>query len=295
MTFLAALVVDGMLAGAVYALVALAFVVVYKASRTINFALGEWVMVGARLVAAGLHGLGLGLGAALALGLAGIVALALGFTRVVLRRMVARPLISLIMVTIGLGSVLRGAAALAFAGVPARIPLPLPQEPLDLQGVLVPADRLAAGAIAAVCIAGVTWLFAATRTGIALRALADDPPAAMAVGIDVDRHLAIAWGLMAALCLAAGVLWTSVSGGGFSLILLGLKVFPAVVIGGLDSVAGTIVAAVAIGVLESLAAGYLDPVLGAGFGSVVSYLALVATLCLRPHGLFGRPEGAVRV
>jgi branched-chain amino acid transport system permease protein len=290
MAFFAALVVDGTLAGAVYALVALAFVVVYKASRMINFALGEWVMVASRLVAAGLYGLGLGLGGALGLALAGVIVLALGFNRLVLRRMVGRPLISLIMVTIGLGSFLRGAAALLFAGVPGRIPLPLPQEPLALHGVPVAADRLAAAVIAALCIAGVTWLFTATRTGVALRALADDPQAAMAAGVDVHRHFAIAWGLMGALCIAAGTLWASVAGGGFGLVVVGLKVFPVVVIGGLDSLGGTIVAAIAIGVLESLAAGYLDPVLGAGFSTVASYVALIVTLCLRPWGLFGRPQ-----
>jgi branched-chain amino acid transport system permease protein len=290
MAFFAALVVDGTLAGAVYALVALAFVVVYKASRMVNFALGEWVMVASRLVGAGLHGLGLGLGGALGLGLAGMIALALAFNRLVLRRMVGRPLISLVMVTIGLGSVLRGAAAIVFAGVPGRIPAPIAREPIDLYGLPLAPDRLVAAAVAALCIAGVTWLFAATRTGVALRALADDQQAAMAVGVDIDRHFAITWAVMAALCVLAGTLWTLVSGGGFSMVLLGLKVFPVVVIGGLDSLGGTIVAAIALGVIESLAAGYVDPVVGAGFSSVASYLALVVGLCLRPHGLFGRPR-----
>jgi branched-chain amino acid transport system permease protein len=293
MTFFAALVVDGALAGAVYALVALAFVVVYKASRTINFALGEWVMVAARAAAAGVHGLGLGLAGGLGVALAATIALALAFNRVVLRRMVGQPVIASIMVTIGLGSLMRGAGAIAFAGVPARIPLPITPEPFALHGVPIAGDRLAAAVGAGLCIAAVTWMFSCTRTGIALRALADDPQAAMAVGVDTGRHLAIAWTLMAALCVLAGALWTSMAGGGFGLVLLGLKVFPVVVIGGLDSLAGTIVAAVALGIVESLTAGYVDPVLGAGFSTLAPYLALIVALCVRPHGLFGHPP-AVR-
>jgi branched-chain amino acid transport system permease protein len=110
------------------------------------------------------------------------------------------------------------------------------------------------------------------------------------VGIDVHRHLAIAWGMVGVLAVIGGTLWTLVTGGGFSLVLLGLKVFPIVVIGGLDSIAGSIVGAVAIGVLESLTAGYVDPLLGAGFSSVAPYVLLLGVLFVRPQGIFGRPE-----
>src|SRR5512146_2080157 len=129
MPFLLALLVDGALAGTVYALVALAFAVVYKASRIMNFAVGDWVMLAARLVGAGFHGLGLGVGGALGFGCAGMIALAVGVNRVVFRRLVDQPLISLLMVTIGLGAFMRGASAVGLAGLPARIPLPLPDEP----------------------------------------------------------------------------------------------------------------------------------------------------------------------
>jgi branched-chain amino acid transport system permease protein len=288
--FLLALLVDGALAGSVYALVALAFVLVYKASGMMNFALGEWVAVASRTVAAGLHGLGLGLAGAVALGCAGMIALALAFNRAVLRRLVGRPLISLIMVTLGLGSLLRGAAAIAFAGLPAGIRLPVSDEPLAIHGVPVAADRLLAAGVAVVCIAAVSWLFHGSRTGVALRAIADDQQAAMTMGIDLDRHFALVWALAGVLAVVAGTLWTAVSRAGFSIVLLGLKVFPIVVIGGLDSIAGTIVASVLVGVLESLAAGYLDPILGAGFSSVASYLVLVAALVVRPYGLFGRAD-----
>jgi branched-chain amino acid transport system permease protein len=255
----------------------------------INFALGEWVMLGSRLVATGVHALGLGLGGGIVLGAAGMMALAVAFNRFVLRPMVGQPLFSFIMVTIGLGALMRGGAAVALRGVPAGIPLPISQEPWDVMGIAVAGDKLAAAAVAAACIAGVNWFFGATRTGVALRALADDPGAAMAVGIDANHHFAVAWALAGALAVLAGTLWTSISGAGFSVVLVGLKVFPIVIIGGLDSIGGTIVGAIAVGLLESLAAGYVDPQLGGGFSTIASYLVLLAVLFVRPRGLFGRP------
>jgi branched-chain amino acid transport system permease protein len=288
--FFVSLLVDGVLAGAVYALIALAFVVVYKASRMINFALGEWVMFGSRLGAVGLHGAGLGLAGALGFAAAGMVAFALAFNRVVLRRLVGQPLIGVIMVTLGLGTLMRGAAPLLFAGFPAAIPLPIPEEPLVVHDIRIPAARLVALIVAAAAIAGVTAFFRWSRTGIALRALADDQQVALSVGIDVNRHLAIAWGMVGALAVIGGTLWTLVAGVGFGLVLLGFKVFPVVVIGGLDSIPGSIVGAVAVGVLESLTAGYVDPLLGAGFSSVAPYVLLLGVLFVRPYGILGRPD-----
>jgi branched-chain amino acid transport system permease protein len=286
--FLVSLIVDGVLAGAVYALISLAFVIVYKASRMINFALGEWAMVGTRLAATGFYALGLGVPGALGFASAGMIAVALAFNRVVLRRLVGHPLISLIMVTLGLGAVMRGAAPLVFSGVPATVPLPITRDPLALYGVLISVDKLTAAVTATVCIAAASWFFRRSRTGLALRAIADDQQAAMAVGIDLDRHFSITWGIVGVLSVAAGVLWTFVSGGGFGVALVGLKVFPIVIIGGLDSIPGTIVGAVLVGILESLAAGYLDPLLGGGFSTIASYVVLVVMLFVRPFGLYGR-------
>lgn len=289
LVFLVFLVIDGALAGAVYALLALAFVVVYKASRMINFAVGEWAMLASRVVATGLHALGLGLGGALGLGCAGMVGVALAFSRVVLRRLSGQPLIALIMVTIGVGILLRGATGLAFARVPTSIALPIPFEPFVVAGVPVSADKLVAAAIAGACIAALGWFFQRSRTGLALRAIAIDQQLAMAAGIDLQRHFAITWALVGVLSVLAGTLWTFVSGGGFGIELLGLKVFPIVIVGGLDSIPGAIVGALVIGVVESLAAGYVDSLVGGGFSHVASYLVLLAALAVRPHGMFGRP------
>lgn len=290
MLFFAALLVDGLLASAIYALVALAFVVVYKASGAINFALGELAMLGSRLVATGIHAMELGLAGAIGSASAGMVVVALAFNRLVLRHMVGRPLISLIMVTLGLGALIRGAAPLVFGAVPGAIPLPIPSDPLDVYGVLVPVGRLVAATIAITCITAVSAFFRFSRTGLALRAISDDQQVAMAMGIDVHGHVALTWAMVGVISVFTGALWTFTLGGGLGVVIIGLKVFPILVVGGLDSVPGIMVGAVLIGVLESLTAGYLDPLLGAGFSSIAPYLLLLAVLFVRPYGMFGRPK-----
>ena len=290
MVFFVALLVHGMLAGSLYALIALAFVVVYKASRMINFALGELVMFASRLAAAGLHGLGLSLVGAIGFGCAGMVVLAMGFNRLVLRPLVGSPVITLIMVTIGLGTVLRASTFFLFQGIPAVLPLPIPREPVAIQGVLLSVAEIIAAVIALLCVALVSWGFQHSRIGVALRAIADDQQAAMLVGIDLNRYFAMTWALMGLLCVVAGTLWTFIAGGGFGVVLIGLKVFPIVIIGGLDSIPGTILGAIFVGMLESLAAGYLDPLLGGGFSTIAAYLVALVVLFMRPYGLLGKPD-----
>jgi branched-chain amino acid transport system permease protein len=291
MSFLVALLVDGALAGAVYALIALSFVVVYRTSRMMNFAVGECVMLGSRLAALGVHGLGLGVAGGVAAGCAAMVAVMAAFNEVVLRRLAGRPVIALVMITIGLGTLIRGAAALLLGGLPTAI-VPATASPLALGPLTVAGEKIAAAAIGVPGIALVSWALDHSRTGIALRAIADDQQSAMAVGIDLQRYVGLAWALVGVISVVAGTLWTVVAGGGFGMALVGLKIFPIVIIGGLDSIVGAIVGAVLIGVLESLAAGYVDPWLGGGFGTVASYLVLLGMLLVRPYGLFGR--GAVR-
>jgi branched-chain amino acid transport system permease protein len=245
-------------------------------------------MWAALLVATGVHVLGLGLVGAVAFACAGMMAVALAFSRLVLRRMTAPPVITLIMITLGLGAVLRGLGAVIFARVPGAISLPIPADPITIDGVPIATDKLVAAIVAALCIALVGTFYQYSRTGLALQALADDRQTAMSVGIDIDHHLLIVWAIAGVISVAAGVLWTFVSGGGFGVALVGLKVFPIVIIGGLDSILGAIVGAMIIGVLESLGAGYLDPPFGGGFGNIASYLLLIAMLVWRPAGLLGR-------
>jgi branched-chain amino acid transport system permease protein len=284
--------VDGALTGALYAPVALAFVVVYRASGVINFALGEWTMLGAAFATTGLWAPRLGLMASLLAACLAMIALGLAVNRVVFTPLAGRPVLAFVMVTLGLGALVRGAGAIAFSGGPRRLPSPLSAEPLALGGVLIASDKLAAAAVATVAAALATWFFRQSRTGLALRAIADDQQIALSMGIDVHRHFALTWGIVGVLSVVAGTLWTFVSGGGFGVVLLGLKVFPVVIVGGLDSIPGALVGAVLVGMLESFTAAYLGPSLGGGVSTVASYLILIAVLFARPHGLFGSPRVA---
>ena len=132
------------------------------------------------------------------------------------------------------------------------------------------------------------WFYQQSRTGIALRAIADDPQAALAAGIDIDRHFGLVWAVTGIIAAIAGILWAVVAGSSFGMALVGLKIFPIVIIGGLDSLPGPIIAALLIGVCETLGAGYLDPQLGGGFSAVFSYLLMIAAMLVRPYGLFGQ-------
>jgi branched-chain amino acid transport system permease protein len=287
--FLLAVLMEGVMAGAIYGLIALAFVLVYKCSRMVNFAVGEWIMAGALAAGLGYSSLDLGAAGAMLFAALAMAGFGLAFNTVVVRQLATGPAISLIMVTLGLGALMRGLSTLLFRGVPAGVPLPLPVEPLLVGGVPVLPEKLVAAVAALAAVAAVTWLYGHTRTGLALRAIADDRQAAAAMGINVDRHFGLVWAVTGIVSVGAGILWVLVAGGGFGVALVGLKVFPIVVIGGLDSIPGTIVAAMLIGMVESLGSGYLDPLFGGGFGTMASYLLLFAMLAARPNGLFGRP------
>ena len=183
----------------------------------------------------------------------------------------------------------RAAAVFLFQGLPAGLPFPLPRAPVTVQGVRLSMDELVAAGLALFCVAMVSWGMQHSRMGLAIRAMADDPQAAMLVGIDLHRSVALTWALMGLLCVVAGTLWTWRAGGGVSVVLVGLKVLPIVIIGGLDSVPGTLLGALVVGLLESLVAGYLDPLVGGGFSTIAAYLVALVVLWLRPSGLLGTP------
>jgi branched-chain amino acid transport system permease protein len=292
LVFFLSLLIEGALSGAIYALIALAFVLVYKSSRMINFALGEWIMLGGSLVALGQYALRLGLVTAIVFAAAGMAGFGVAFKTVVVQRLLARPAIALIMVTIGLAALIRGGAGLLLPAMPGNPTLPTLLPPLSLEGVPVAVEKLIAALVAAIIIALIAGFYRYSRTGIGLRAIADDAQAAAAAGIDLHRLLALLWGLTGAVSVVAGVLWIFVTGSGFGVALVGLKIFPIVIIGGLDSLPGTILAAMLIGVVESLGAGYLDPHLGGGFSIVGCYLLLITMLWVRPHGLLGQPSAS---
>ena len=282
-------VLNGMVSGVIYALMSLGFVVVFKTTRVANFALGEFIMTGAALTALAYHLLAFHWMAAILFACLGMLVLSAVFNRVVLLRMRRGGPIAVLMVTIGLGAFLQGLGGLLLRGFPRTVPLPLPTETVSLSGMLFSLDEWSAGGIAIVCIALLSLLFMKTRAGLALRVLAEDRHVAEAMGISGLRYSILAWGLAGSAMVIGGILWTVLTGGGFSMTFLGLKVFPIVIIGGLESLPGAVLGGILIGVMDALAASYLDPYLGGGFGGVSSFLVLILVLMIRPYGLFGYP------
>lgn len=294
MDYFLPLLASGLLSGAVYALVGAAFVVVYRASTVLNFSLGEWVSLGARLTGVGVQAAGLPVPAAILAALALLTGIAALFNRVVVRRLQGRPVIAIVMATLALGVLMQAGARATLGRLPSTIPFPLAGEYWVLGPLVLPPSRLIASGTAILLLLLTIAFFRKTRAGLAIRAIADDGVAAVGMGISPVAYLTLAWAISGALAVAGGVLWSIDGLGGFSMVLVLAKVLPVVVIGGLTSFAGAFVGAIAVGVAESLSAGYLDPILGPGFSGVVAAILVITMLCIRPNGLFGaRPVARV--
>lgn len=283
MTQFIQLTVYGMANGAVLALAALGFVLIYKATSVINFAQGELLLVGAYLFYTAFVLLRLPLAVAVVAGVVAAAALGVAVERLVLRPLIGENPISVIMVTIGLAAVLKAIVQMFYGTAPKEMPKVLPGGSVEIAGAPVPLDRLLAVVIAAVVLVAFTAFFRWSRHGIAMRAVADDQQAALVQGISVRRIFALAWALAAVSALIAGTLLGDIAEVSQNLATFGLVVFPVVILGGLDSVPGTIVGGVVIGLLSQYAEG-----LSAGASQVVPYIALVLILLLRPYGLFGQ-------
>jgi branched-chain amino acid transport system permease protein len=286
--FTLVLLTNGVMIGLMYALIALGFVLIYKATDAINFAQGEFVMFAGFLAAGAIDigGAPFWLGALLAI--AGMVAMGFGLERVVLRPLIGRPVIAVVMATIGLAAVLRGTATLAFGAGNRSIELPIGDEPIDLGPVLLSPVQLVGAGVSIIFLAIFTWFFLKSRIGIAMRAVADSQQVAMAMGIDVRRYFALAWAMAGVVSALGGVVWGAMLSVDNQLALVGLKVFPVVILGGLDSVVGAVVGGLIVGIAENLAAGYFDPYVGGGTKDFVPYVLMIAALMIRPEGIFGR-------
>ena len=286
MDFFIEVLVGGLLAGVMYSMVAIGFVLVYKASGIFNFAQGSMVLFAA-LTFVSLVERGLPFWLALALTLALMVLLALAVGRVVLRPLVARPPIVLFMATLGLSFILEGAAQWLWGAQVHELNLGIEDKPLDLGGVFVSEFDLFAAATAAALVAVLGFVFNKTRIGLSLRGVADDALAALAVGVPIERVWAVVWSAAGAVALVAGLLWGARTGVQFSLSLIVLKALPVLSIGGFSSVAGAIVGGLLIGATEKLAEVYIGPLVGGGIENWFPYVLALLFLFYRPFGLFG--------
>lgn len=284
------LMLNGLLVGSLYSIVALGFVLIYKASGVINFAQGEFVMFAGYVIAFWILSAGLDIVTAAFLALVVMVLVGLLVERAVLRHLIGRPAVAVIMATIGLASFLQGVAQLLFGVDTRSVPLPIADDPIFLGDLLLNRIELVAAGCAAVGFAAVGWFFLRSRAGIALRAIADDQQASLAMGIDVRTYFGIAWAIAGVVALVGGMFWGNASGVDTQLALIGLKVFPVVILGGLDSIVGAIVAGLVIGLVESLAAGFLDPLVGGGTKDLTPYVLMILVLMFRPYGLFGKAD-----
>jgi branched-chain amino acid transport system permease protein len=290
-SYLLQLLVSGVVTGGIYALVAMGFVIVYKATRVINFATGELMMLGAFFAYTAMAGLGAPFVAALLAAVVASAALGVGTERLVLRPLLGQRPIAVIMVTIGLAAVFKGLAQIAWSGEYRAFPAIFPRAPVVLGPVILPSRQFYPFLIALAAIALVGLGFRYTRTGTAMRATADDQVAAFAMGVDIRRVFSLSWSLAAVTAAVAGIVVGIIGGISPQLGAIGLRMFPVVILGGLDSIGGALAGGVIIGVLENLAGGYLDPLLeGGGVKEVVPFVALVLVLMIRPHGLFGTRE-----
>ncbi len=287
MDFFWLLLVNGVLVGTLYALIALGFVLIYKATDAINFAQGELVMIGGFILVAVLKVAGASLLVAIPVTLAAMFAFGFAVERVMLRPLLGRPVVAVIMATIGLASVLKGLGPMVWGAETKNVPLPLRDEPLLLFNIPIAPVSLLAAAVSLLFLAGFGIFFLRSRMGIAMRAVADDQPAAMAMGIDVGRYFGLAWAMAGIVSAVGGVIWGNLLGVDVHLALVGLKVFPVVILGGIESIPGAVVGGLIVGVVESVAAGFVDPYVGGGSKDFIPYLLMIVALMIRPYGIFG--------
>jgi len=286
------LLITGISIGSIYALAALGFVLIYKSSRVINFAQGELIAIGAFIIYALTVWVHIPIWISLVIAILISYFIGLGIERTFLRPMIGQPIISVIMVTIGLANLLSGLVFFTpFGTLPARYPDFLP-DPIRFAGLIIKWEQIVGVLITTIFIAVLMWFFTKSTLGISMRAVADDQMASLSVGVSVKKVFALAWAAAAMSAAAAGFVVGSLFGLEFtSLTAIGLRVFPVVVLGGLDSIAGAVLGGIIIGVLEQLATGYLDGLVpGGGTGDVFPFVILILILLIKPYGLFGTVE-----
>ncbi|MCX7293091.1 MULTISPECIES: branched-chain amino acid ABC transporter permease [Janthinobacterium] len=291
MNFFFEVLIGGLLSGVMYALVAIGFVLIYKASGVFNFAQGAMVFFAALTCVGIMDKFGLSLWLAIPLTMVTMIVLGMAIERVVLRPLVNQPEITLFMATIGLTFFIEGLAQLMWGSQVHKLDLPIEDVPMpflmDHFNIIVSQFDVVAAGICALLVICLALLFSKTKVGRALRAVADDHQAALAVGIPLQRIWAVVWGVAGLVAMVAGLLWGARNGVQFALTFIALKALPVLILGGFTSVPGAIVGGLIIGASEKLAEVYLGPMVGGGIEGWFPYVLALLFLLVRPEGLFG--------
>ncbi|MGM0586667.1 MAG: branched-chain amino acid ABC transporter permease [Pseudomonadota bacterium] len=283
------LAANGALTGLLYSLFAIGLVLIYKSSSVPNLAQGALTMLGAYVVLAFSHQLGLPLWLSILIAIPIMFGVGLGIEKLALRRLAGRPIVMILMMTLGLDIFLRATTMTIWGGTTRPMGLGVSFEPLFLGDILISRIHLLGAGVAVALFVGF-MLFFRTRMGVRLRAISDDYMASWSVGISVERGVGLSWALASVVAVAAGVIWGEIQGVDQALSLLLLKGITVAVLGGLDSILGAIVAGILIGVIENTGSFYLDPLVGGGSRDLVVAFILILTVMIRPHGLFGRHD-----
>lgn len=293
MTYFFQLVVSGIVVGSIYALAAIGFVLIYKSSRVLNLAHGQLIAAGAYITYTLTVYCHIPIYVSFVLSMILTFFLAMSVERIFLRRLIGEPIISVIMVTIGLMSIIDGVIYLTpFGSENLSFPSFLPSQPIVFQGIYISYTQLAGVLITFLLIGVFSWFFRKSTVGISMRAVSDDQMASMSIGISVPRVFGLAWATAGLTAAAAGGILGNIVGLNFdTLHAFGIIVFPVVILGGLDSLPGAVAAGIIMGLIQQFASGYLDGNWGlSGTASLLPYIVLLVILLFKPHGLFGTHE-----
>jgi len=286
MTFFFEVLINGLLVGIMYSLVAMGFALIYKASDVFNFAQGDMSLLAGLALVGFLTVMPLWL--ALICTVAVMTILAYGTVYIIFRPLLARPPLILFMAAIGLAFLIQGIGQSIWGTDAKGLNIGIPDVSIELAGILVSTFDLTFGGVAAVLVAGLAWFFQKTRIGRALRAVSDDHEAALSVGIPLLRAWAVTWVIAGVVATVAGVAWGPRLGVQFSLSLIALKALPVLILGGIDSILGAILAGLLIGAGENLAEVFIGPYVGGGIQTFFPYLIALVFLWFKPYGMFGK-------
>jgi branched-chain amino acid transport system permease protein len=272
----------------IYALIAIGFVIILKCSEVFNIAQGHFVLIGGYLGYTFLVPLGLPIWAALGMAIATAIIMGLAIERLTLRPLLGEPVLAVVMVTIALSTILGGLATLLWGAEYKAYHGLLPTITLKIGTISIPSESLIGLIVSVMCVGLLMLLFRYTKIGLAMRATAEDLHVVQSLGIKATTVYAVSWVIASVVGVIGGILLGGVSGANMELAEIGLKAFAVVLLGGVNSIGGAIVAGIILGMLENVAAGYLDPLLpGGGLAKVFPFIVMIIVLIFRPYGLFG--------